>query len=84
MKQRLLDYIFSNLNTETLSRKEVIDYLRYLEEIITTDMKPDDQMNFLACKVKLNKRMITLDKQIMATLPPYGKQVPSTGKNLPN
>ncbi|PSR57058.1 hypothetical protein AHMF7605_28030 [Adhaeribacter arboris] len=63
MKSGLLDFIFGSLEVHKLNRKEVTDYLKYLNEIITKDMAPDDQIKFLACKVKLNNRLIQLDKE---------------------
>ncbi len=63
MKGGLLDFIFANLEVQTLNRKEVTDYLVYLNEIITQDMSAGDQVKFLACKVKLNNRLIDLDKE---------------------
>lgn len=63
MKGGLLDFIFQNLEVDNLNRKEVTGYLLYLNEIITTDMAAEDQIKFLACKVKLNNRLVELDKQ---------------------
>ncbi len=64
MQTGLLDYIFKSAEIPTLNRQEVLDYLRYLNEIITKDMSTDDQVKFLATKVKLNNRLLELDKEI--------------------
>ncbi|CAA9255774.1 MAG: hypothetical protein AVDCRST_MAG95-2086 [uncultured Adhaeribacter sp.] len=53
--------MFTTLNVETLNRKEVVDYLRFLNEIITKDMSSEDQSKFLACKAKLHERLTGLD-----------------------
>jgi hypothetical protein len=62
MQAGLLDFIFENLEVEILNRKEVHDHLNYLNEIITTGMSAPDQVKYLALKVKLNNRLIHLDR----------------------
>jgi hypothetical protein len=65
MQLGLLDFIFQNLEVKRLDRKEVREYLSYLNEIITPGMSAPDQVKYLALKVKLNDRLVQLDKIIM-------------------
>jgi hypothetical protein len=65
MQLGLLDFIFQNLEVKHLERKEVREYLNYLNEIITPGMSAPDQVKYLALKVKLNDRLVQLDKIIM-------------------
>lgn len=64
MQGGLLDYIFNRVEIDTLNRQEVKEYLAYLNEIITQDMSAEDKVKFLRCKVKLNERLVELDKNI--------------------
>ena len=58
----LLDHIFEKLDLQHLNRAEVAEHLRYLEEIIIPTMPVSDQVKFLAYKVRLNRRLVQLDK----------------------
>ncbi len=40
----LLDYIFTNLDAQPLTRQEILEHLAYLNEIITPDMPVADQV----------------------------------------
>ncbi len=62
MSNGLLDFIFRNIQIEDLDRKDTNQYLLYLNEIITSDMSPENQVKYLAVKVKLNNRLVQLDK----------------------
>lgn len=66
MNVGLLDFIFRNIQIENLDRKDTNQYLIYLNEIITTDMSPENQVKYLAVKVKLNNRLVQLDKILSA------------------
>jgi hypothetical protein len=71
MEKGLLDYIFQNLDVRTLNRNEVHDHLNYLNEIITPDMSVPDQVKFLALKVRLNDRLIQLDRINFYSIHPF-------------
>lgn len=62
----LLDYIFKNIQIEELDRTDTNQYLKYLNEIITSEMSAAEQVKFLAVKVKLNNRLIQLDKVLIS------------------
>lgn len=64
----LLDSIFLNLDLTHLTRKEVEEYLLYLEEIITKTLKTQDQVKYLSYKVKLNGQLVKLDKEFVLNL----------------
>ncbi|WP_157433406.1 hypothetical protein [Adhaeribacter aquaticus] len=59
--QRLIDYIYTQLEEQHLSRVEVLEHLNYLEEIITPSMSIAEQVKYLAYKVQLNRRLIQMD-----------------------
>ncbi len=62
MVNGLLDFIFRNITVEELDRKDTLQYLVYLNEIITSEMSPENQIKYLAVKVRLNNRLVQLDK----------------------
>ena len=67
MEAGLLDFIFQGLEVQHLKRKEVMEHLDYLNEIITPKMAAPDQVKFLSVKVQLNDRLVQLDKLSMSS-----------------
>jgi hypothetical protein len=63
MRRGLLDFIFLNLEEKHLNRKQVVDYLLYLKEIITPNMSAPDRAKYQALQVKLNNWLVQLDKE---------------------
>jgi len=66
MQKGLLDFIFQNLEVQGLSRKEINAYLNFLNEIITAKLTVPEQAKYLDLKVKLNNRLMQLDKNNIA------------------
>ena len=58
----VLDFIFNNLNIEILNRKQVMQYLNYLDEIVPQIYSPKEKTRFLSIKVKLDKRLGVLEE----------------------
>ncbi|MGV3589006.1 MAG: hypothetical protein ACO1OF_18525 [Adhaeribacter sp.] len=57
----LLDFIFSNIDTQPLNRQEVLDHMHYLDEIITPGMPIPQQVKYYGYKIKLGRKLLELD-----------------------
>ncbi len=66
----LLDFIFDSLNIKKLSREEVNSYLNYLNEIIPQVSSKEEKIKLLNFWVRLNFRLIDLDKEQVKSLHP--------------
>ena len=64
----VLDFIFDNLHIESLNRKQVMQYLNYLDEIVPQLSSYKEKIKFLSVKDKLDKRLGELDKQNILAL----------------
>ncbi len=57
----LLDYIFDNVDIDTLDRGKVLEYTAYISEIEGQSLPLDKKIKFLAVKISLQHRLIKLD-----------------------
>ena len=63
----LLDYIFDNLDFDQLSRQEVRNHLIYLHEVLPQLSSKNEERKFIFSLIKLNERLITLNKTDITT-----------------
>ncbi len=59
----LLDSIFNNLEEKNLDRNQIIDYIRYLDEIIAGGLPYEKEIAYQRIKLKLSKRLHELNKE---------------------
>ncbi len=65
MSVGLIDWIFQNLDSNKLNRSEILNYLKYLNEITRQERSVDRIVKYCSYKVSLEKRLVQLDQDIL-------------------
>jgi len=64
MSVGLIDWIFQNVDPKTLDRPEVLNYLKYLNEITGQETSIDRIVKYFSYKISLEQRLVQLDKEL--------------------
>ena len=64
MSVGLIDWIFQNVDPKTLDRHEVLNYLKYLNEITGQETSIDRIVKYFSYKISLEQRLVQLDKEL--------------------
>ena len=59
----LLDYIFYNIDERNLERSRIVDYIRYLDELIEGGLPMYKELDYQAIKLTLIKRLSELNQE---------------------